>query len=106
MKLGNWTDDPCYYVTCRDAGRTGYLLGPYQTPEDALADVVKAKYHAEKADPWAAFYSFGTAKVASGRRAGVLNAVAAGTNPALDSGRSLTMRERGYDPDQYVSIGA
>ena len=36
MKFGNWSDAPCYYVTCKDAGRTGWLSGPYQTPEDAL----------------------------------------------------------------------
>ena len=53
-----------FYVTVRDAGRTGFLLGPYRTHRQALANVERGRELAEKADRWAHFYAFGTAKVA------------------------------------------
>jgi hypothetical protein len=42
-----------YYVSVRDAGRTGLLLGPYGSESEARGH--------EQSDPFAHFYSFGTA---------------------------------------------
>jgi hypothetical protein len=50
-----------YYATCQDAGRTGWLLGPFETHAEALACVDDARRLAEAADPFAHFYAFGTA---------------------------------------------
>lgn len=52
-----------YYVTVTVAGRVGFLLGPYLTHEDALANVKRGKALADKADPWSHFYAFGTVAV-------------------------------------------
>jgi hypothetical protein len=58
---GNHPEDRVFYVTVRDAGRTGFLLGPYDTHPEALQNVDQARALAEAADPWAHFYAFGTA---------------------------------------------
>lgn len=52
-----------FYVTVKDGPRTGWLLGPYATHNEARANVDRAKELAEKADRWAHFYAFGTARV-------------------------------------------
>jgi hypothetical protein len=52
-----------YYVTVRDDGRTGFLLGPYATHNAALAQVDRGREMADAATPWAAFYAFGTSSV-------------------------------------------
>lgn len=41
-------DDPtyAYYVTVRDGGRTGFLLGPYATHQDARANVDRGRAYA------------------------------------------------------------
>lgn len=49
-----------YYVTVRDAGRHGYLLGPYDTHEEALENVDRGRKLAEEANVWSHFYEFGT----------------------------------------------
>ncbi len=61
-------EDALYYVTVRDAGRTGYLKGPYGTHGEALSQVSDARRLAEKANAWACFYSFGTARCPASRR--------------------------------------
>jgi hypothetical protein len=50
-----------YYVSVRDAGRTGLLLGPYGSESEARGHVERARKMAEQSDPFAHFYSFGTA---------------------------------------------
>lgn len=50
-----------YYVSVVDGPRKGLLLGPYATHEEALAQVERGKELANKADPRAAFYGYGTA---------------------------------------------
>lgn len=55
-----------FYVTVRDAGRTGYLLGPYEDLREALANVERGAALARSADPWAAFYTYGTARATIG----------------------------------------
>jgi hypothetical protein len=57
------TIEPGCYVTVRDAGRTGFLAGPYPTRGAAEAKVGEARERAVGADPWAHFYAFGTARV-------------------------------------------
>lgn len=52
--------DRKFYVSVRDAGRTGILLGPYSSHSEALENVERGKTLARDANPWAAFYSFGT----------------------------------------------
>jgi len=72
-RIGNWTDDECFYVTVTDAGRVARLLGPFKTHEAALESVETARREAEKVDPWSVFYAFGTSKWANGHRDGALN---------------------------------
>lgn len=54
-----------YYVTVRDGKRTGFLLGPYETHDEALENVERGKGLAFRTDnatrTW--FYSYGTTKV-------------------------------------------
>lgn len=52
-----------YYVTVRDGKRTGGLLGPYQTHNEALQNVERGKALAITADAFACFYAFGTTKI-------------------------------------------
>ncbi len=62
----NSTEGRRYYVTVRDAGKHGFLLGPYDTHEEALENVDRGRTLAEKANDRAAFYSFGTGSIAPG----------------------------------------
>ncbi len=52
-----------YYVTVVDGPRTGWLLGPYDTHVEALAQVDRGNDLACKADPRAHWYAFGTARI-------------------------------------------
>lgn len=58
--------DHVFYVTVRDAGRTGFLLGPFADHTEAIANIERGKGLAEQHDVWAHFYSYGTASVPSG----------------------------------------
>lgn len=58
-----------FYVTVKDGPKTGWLLGPYDDHATALANVKRGETLARKADHFAAFYSFGTAKVTGERAA-------------------------------------
>lgn len=73
MHRGNWTDVPCFYVTVVDAGRVGYLAGPFRTHEAALAIVDKVRDMAVAADGYAHFYAYGTAKRPNGYLEGLFN---------------------------------
>lgn len=53
-----------YYVTVRDGQRHGFLLGPYDSHLEALENTDRGKALAEKADPRAHWYAFGTARLA------------------------------------------
>ena len=83
---GNWTDSPCWYVTCLNGNAVGYLLGPFRTEAACRlwaykdvhdgGDFTKAcavRDVAEKWDAFAVFYSFGMVKCSGGHRTGVLN---------------------------------
>lgn len=52
-----------FYVTVKDGGRTGYLLGPYEAKGEAEAEVPLGRRLAEQADSRAAFYAFGVTRV-------------------------------------------
>lgn len=55
-----------FYVTVQDAGRTGFLLGPYDTHTEALGKVERGRGLAEAANSRAVFYAFGTSSVPAG----------------------------------------
>jgi hypothetical protein len=57
-----------FYVTVRDAGRTGFLLGPYEEARDALAAVDRGRELACAADTTgrAWFYAYGTSRLPRG----------------------------------------
>lgn len=48
-----------FYVTVRDAGRVGFLLGPYDTYAGAHRNVDRGRKLAEEADSWAVFFAYG-----------------------------------------------
>lgn len=54
-----------YYVTVKDGPRTGFLLGPYDTHAEALAQVERGEKLAMQTDnatrTW--FYAYGTTRV-------------------------------------------
>jgi hypothetical protein len=52
-----------YYVTVVNGMFTGFLLGPYDTHVEALAQVGRGNDLACKADPRAHWYAFGTARI-------------------------------------------
>lgn len=54
-----------YYVTVKDQSRHGFLLGPYDTHDEALKNVERGKNAAFLSDNYSRswFYSYGTAKV-------------------------------------------
>lgn len=54
-----------YYVTAVNGKKTSYLLGPYRTHAEALANVERGRRLACEADTWAWFYAYGTVKVTS-----------------------------------------
>ena len=58
------TDAPIgFYVTIRRGSRTGALLGPYPTHDDAQKNVIRARVTAEDIDSWAGFDAFGVTRV-------------------------------------------
>lgn len=64
-----------FYVTVVDAGRVGYLAGPFASHPAALAMVEPSRRIADTLDPWAHFYAFGTAALPPGTTTpGTLNA--------------------------------
>jgi len=68
-RIGNWADDPCFYVTVIDAKRVGLLAGPFTTKEDAESHVEEVRSLASKRDPWSHFYAFGVSLWPNGHRA-------------------------------------
>lgn len=63
-----------FYVTVKDGGRTGRLLGPYDSHGEALARVEDGRRLAKAANDRAFWYAYGTSRVATGPRpAGLLN---------------------------------
>lgn len=52
-----------YYVTVIRGKRVGWLLGPFDAHEDALAKVDLARTMACRIDPWCDFDAFGTTRL-------------------------------------------
>lgn len=52
-----------FYVSVRDGSRSGMLLGPYGTSEEAEQNVARARDFAVEVDPFAHFHQYGTARV-------------------------------------------
>jgi hypothetical protein len=59
-----------FYVTVRNGSRKGFLLGPYETHGEALANVDRSRRHVEDHHAYAWGWGFGTAKATAkpGRR--------------------------------------
>lgn len=72
-EVGDWTDEPCYYVSVMDGPKVGLLAGPFRTYQEALDIKDRACDLACKVNDWAWFYSFGTVKMANGHHRGALN---------------------------------
>lgn len=60
------TEPRDYFVTMRRDKRTAFLLGPYTTHTEALANVSTGRDLARKVDPWADFDAFGTSSLPAG----------------------------------------
>lgn len=73
MRRGNWTDKPCYYVSCVDGPRKALLAGPFAHQRQAAACVDRVRAIGEQLDPRAVGYAFGTCKAATGHYEGGLN---------------------------------
>ena len=52
-----------YYVTVADAGRHGFLLGPYRAKRTAEVNVVRGRRMAIRHNDRAWFYGYGTGRV-------------------------------------------
>jgi hypothetical protein len=50
-----------FYVSVKDGQRSGFLLGPYDTHDEALANVDRGRKLAYDADTRAPWYAYGTA---------------------------------------------
>lgn len=70
---GNWTDEPCYYVTVIDGERSNALAGPFRTHQEALNMVSETTRLACEYDAKGHWYAYGTAKLVNGHRDGLLN---------------------------------
>lgn len=60
--------DETFYVTVIDPDnrkRVGFLLGPYDHPDQAEAQISRARELAERVTLWSHFYEFGVTKVTS-----------------------------------------
>ncbi len=55
------SDHKYYYVTVINGNKKGFLLGPYNTHEEALQNVDKGIKLAEQSDSWACHYAYGAA---------------------------------------------
>ena len=52
-----------FYVTVVDAGRRGFLLGPFDSHEEAKSNIERGRDLAIKNNVRAHFYGYGTARV-------------------------------------------
>jgi len=73
MKRGNWTDEPCYYVSIIDGDQFNTVVGPFQTHQEALDMVEPARKIGSKVDWKSWFYGWGAVKMKNGHIEGMLN---------------------------------
>jgi hypothetical protein len=52
-----------FYVTVQDAGRTGFLLGPYDSKSEAESNVKLGQRLAEQVNDRAFWYAYGVTRV-------------------------------------------
>ena len=84
MTIGNWTDNPCYYVSICDG--KALMLGPFANEADCRQWAYYSdqdggnrwKHTAllrkgEDLDAWSHFYAWGMVKMATGHQSGKLN---------------------------------
>jgi hypothetical protein len=84
--IGNWMDEPCFYVSVVDGTKFAFILGPFRTEQECReyayleeADGGNRAKHlaminkAHELDPKSAFYAFGMSKAPHGHRQGVMN---------------------------------
>jgi hypothetical protein len=55
-----------FYVTVKDAGRTGFLLGPYPDIREALENVRRGRDLACEHNSRAVFYAYGVSRLPMG----------------------------------------
>jgi len=86
QNIGNWTDEPCFYMSIRDGEKWAFILGPFRTEQECReyayieesdggnrAKHLAVIHKASELDPKSAFYGFGMVKAQNGHRTGVLN---------------------------------
>ena len=73
MLRGNWTDNPCFYVSVVDEPKFAVVAGPFRTHPEALNMVEPAIEVGRKVDPKSHFYTWGTVKMKDGHQEGILN---------------------------------
>jgi hypothetical protein len=91
--LGNWADDPCYYVSVRDGAKFALVAGPFRTHEAALAAVKLVTHVGCDADPWGQFYAWGTCRAENGYAEGSLNRKLHLRHPEIDRGEWIAKSE-------------
>jgi hypothetical protein len=84
-----------FYVSVKDGKRTGKLLGPLATHEEAQRRVPEIRALAERINSRAVFYAFGTCRVVDGDRPpGLLNKEAARAS-VIPAGTEVQYRKVG-----------
>ena len=73
-RFDDWQNHPCFYVSVVNGKQWNALVGPFRIHRQALDLVERTRQEAEKVDPYAHFYEFGTVKMPNGFRTGLLNA--------------------------------
>lgn len=69
------------YVTVRSGTRTGALVGPFATRQEAEGYLQPAIDAARRVDPWAHFFDYGTAHIPGYAKPGSLNELVGYTVP-------------------------
>lgn len=62
-----------FFVSMAGGKRVALLAGPFASLEEALRHVDTARREAQRRDPWAHFYAFGTLSTEPRGKRGVLN---------------------------------
>jgi len=73
MKRGNWTDNPCYYVSIVEGSKFGIVAGPFSTHREALDMVEPARKIGNENDRRGYLYTWGTTERENGYVEGSLN---------------------------------
>jgi len=85
-KLGNWQDEPCFYVSVVDGTKHAFVVGPFREHTAALSVLELARKIGCEDDSKAWFYGWGTARHANGYISCKLNAILAEINLSIHRG--------------------